>query len=295
VRLRCPGRAAVVVGALALCSLPYAAAAGARSKPLLEVGLVGGGYLPDYPVSDESHFRARALSFVAYRGKFLRSDEKGLLRGRILSAERLELDVSLTGSFPADADDNEARRGMPDLDWLGEIGLQLQITIARAGRDAKHEIELPVHAVFSTDLSAHDYRGLVFAPQLAYQHDEFLRRGLEFKLSGGPSFATRELMDLLYEVEARFATPARAAFAARPGHLGTALQLRRCMRSTSAPGRSSSRGPIRTMARSTRTVPVPRRPDRKHRYRCDLVLRNGGSVNRRSRDLARTLTYALRP
>lgn len=225
-RLRCPGRAAVVVGALALCSLPYAAAADAHSKPLFEVGLAGGGgYLPDYPASDERHFRALALPFVAYRGEFLRSDEKGLLRGRILSTERLELDVSLTGSFPADADDNGARRGMPDLGWLGEIGPRLQITIARAGRDAKLEIELPVRAVFSTDLSALDYRGLVVAPQLAYQHDDFLRSGLELKLSGGPSFATRELMDLFYEVEARFATPARAAFAARPGHLGTALQL----------------------------------------------------------------------
>lgn len=110
-QLRCSGRAAVVVGALALCPPPYSAAADAHSKPLFEVGLAGGGYLPHDPASDESYFRALAPPFVAYRSEFLRSDEKGLLRGRILSTERLELDVTLTGSLPADADDNEARRG----------------------------------------------------------------------------------------------------------------------------------------------------------------------------------------
>ena len=203
-----------------------AALAGTHSKPLFELGVAaGGGYLPDYLAADESHVRALALPFVAYRGEFVRSDEKGLLRGRLLSTERLELDLSLTGSFPADADDNEARRGMPDLDWLGEIGPRLQITIARAGRDAKLEVELPLRVVFSTDFSTLDYRGVVFAPDLAYQHDDFLRTGLEIKLGGGASFATRQLMDYFYEVESRFATPARPAFSARPGYLGAKLQL----------------------------------------------------------------------
>ena len=38
------------------------------------------------------------------------------------------------GSFAAEPDDNDARRGLPDLDYLGELGPRLQITLARLER-----------------------------------------------------------------------------------------------------------------------------------------------------------------
>jgi len=130
------------------------AAAQEPAKPLFELGIAGGaGYVPDYPAADQSHLQYLALPYFAYRGKFLRSDEKGLLRGRFVRTRNVELDVSLSGSFAIDSDDNDARRGMPDLDYLGEVGPRLQITIARAARHAKIDLELPLRAVFSTGLS----------------------------------------------------------------------------------------------------------------------------------------------
>ena len=102
-----------------------------KAKPLLELGFAtGGGYLPDYPAANESHSQHNALPYITYRGKFLRSDEKGLLRGRVVSTRNVELDVSLSGAFSVDSGDNDARRGLPDLDYLGEIGPRLQMTIA---------------------------------------------------------------------------------------------------------------------------------------------------------------------
>ena len=196
------------------------------AKPLFELGVAGGGgYLPDYPAAGQSHFQGLVLPYLAYRGAIVRSDEKGILRGRIVRSDRFELDLSLAGSFAAESDNNDARRGLPDLDYLGEVGPRLQITLARAARDAKIELELPVRAVLSTDFSDLRYRGALAAPEIAYQHDSLGGRGLEVKLGLAASFATAELRDYFYEVEPRFATPGRPAFAARSGYLGTRLQL----------------------------------------------------------------------
>ncbi len=203
-----------------------AEAPAAEAKPLIEFGVAaGGGYLPDYPAAGQNHVRAIALPYFAYRGEFFRSDEKGLLRGRLIRTRDFEFDISLNGSFAADSDDNDARSGMPDLDWMGEIGPRLQITLARAARDAKLDLEIPVRAVFTTDLTDLSYRGFVFAPELAYQNENFLDAGLKAKLSAGPVFATAGLMDYFYEVAPAFATASRPAFEAEGGYLGSRLQL----------------------------------------------------------------------
>ncbi len=198
----------------------------AEQKPLFEFGVVGGaGYVPNYPASDESSVEAIALPYFVYRGEIIRAGDRGLVRGRLIRRRNVELDISLSGSFSTDSDDNDARRGMPDLDYLVEVGPRLQLTLARAERWAKLELELPLRAVFSTDLSSIDHRGFVFAPELAYQHENLLQTGTQLKLSIGAKFADEELQDYFYEVDDRFETSTRPAFEADFGYLGSRLQL----------------------------------------------------------------------
>ncbi len=213
-------------GVLLVCFVFFSAAAGAKEKPLFEFGVVGGGgYFPDYPAADESHFDGLALPYVVYRGKFLRAGDKGLVRGRFVHTRDLEFDVSVSGSVPADSDDNDARRGMPDLDYLVQVGPRVQWTMARAAKWAKIDLEVPVRAVFSTDLSEVDFRGVLFAPEIAYQHERFLDSPYEVKFSVGVNFATEKLHDYFYEVPAQFVAPARPAFDADAGYLGARLKL----------------------------------------------------------------------
>jgi MipA family protein len=197
-----------------------------KSKPLWELGaVVGTGYLPDYPAAGQSHFQWAALPLLVYRGDILRAGDKGIVRGRLIHTDRVEFDISLSGSFPTDADDNTARNGMSDLDWLGEVGPRLQITLARAARDAKIDLELPVRAVLSTDFSNFDHQGFIFAPELAYQNDDFMGKGIELKLGLSMDFASEGLQDYFYEVPASFATASRATYNAKSGYMGSRLQL----------------------------------------------------------------------
>jgi len=218
--------AAALAGALAGALLAAGPAAAQQAKPLWEVGFAaGGGYLPDYPAAGQNHFNALGLPYLVYRGEFLRAGDKGLVRGRVLKTRDVEFDISVSGSFSVDAEDSDARVGMPDLDYLGEVGPRLQWTLARSGGGAKLDLELPVRAVFSTDLSRIDYRGIRAAPELAYQLADALGTGIALKLGLSADFATEELHDYFYEVEPRFAAAGRPAYRAEGGYLGSKLEL----------------------------------------------------------------------
>ena len=205
---------------------PREARAQSEEKPFFELGVVlGGAYLPDYPAAAQSHVQPVTLPYFALRGDVIRSDERGLLRGSLIKTGRFEVDVSLDGAFPTDSDKNDARQGMEDLDWIGEAGPRLQITLVKAARDAKVDLEIPLRAVFSTDFRSLSARGFNFEPALAYENVNFLMPQLEVKLSASATFATEDLMDYFYEVPLANVTAARPRFNAKGGYLGSTLNL----------------------------------------------------------------------
>ncbi len=196
-----------------------------KKKPLWELGLGAAGlYLPHYPAAAQNQTRFLPFPFLIYRGKIFRSDEKGFLRGRILKSEKFELDVSFSGSLPVDSDDNDARSGMEELDWLAEIGPRLQVNLLKTGkpsRSARIDFELPIRGVFSTDFSeSPDWRGVKFAPAVVYENENFGDSGINFKISAAAIFATEELMDYFYEVDAQFVRSDRPEYDAEAGYLG---------------------------------------------------------------------------
>lgn len=192
-------------------------------RPLLELGLVGGGgYVPDYPAADHSRLRGIIAPFLIYRGAILRSDDQGA-RLRAYHTDTVELALSASGSFPASSDDNDARRGMPDLDWLGEIGPTLRLTLWRSeDRAAPRRIllETPLRAVFSTDLSSIRQRGFTFAPEFVFEGQSVVLPHARLRASIGVTFGDHRFMDYFYGVAPEFARPDRPAYDARAGYLG---------------------------------------------------------------------------
>jgi MipA family protein len=198
---------------------------GAPSKPLWELCVVGGGiYTPDYPAADKNSLRSLALPYVVYRGDILRMGSDSIAKGVFIDNDYTELNVSLEASFNANSDDNGARQGMQDLDYLGEIGPQLKIKFGKL-YGGKTELQLPVRAVVSTDFRRFDHRGYLFNPRFYYQRQNVFNSAINVNSSIGSSFATKKLHQYFYRVEPRFATAVRPAYEADGGYLGSAMTV----------------------------------------------------------------------
>lgn len=213
---------------LLLLLLPAAPALAQSQRPLFELGIAGGGgYTPDYPAASQNHLRWLVTPWLIYRGDWLRADEQGA-RARTWLGDRIELAVSGSGSFPASSHDNRARQGMPDLDWIGEIGPTVIWTIWRdlsAPGPRRLVLDTPVRAAFSTDLSSIRYRGITFEPDIAWQQRNLLIDGSRLRVSLGVIFGTSRYMEYFYSVAPQFALPDRPAYNARGGYLGTRVSL----------------------------------------------------------------------
>ncbi|MFZ2948776.1 MAG: MipA/OmpV family protein [Desulfuromonadaceae bacterium] len=193
------------------------------AKPLWELAVAAGGsYSPDYPAADKNSLHGLALPYVIYRGDILRLGTDSIAKGVFIDTDYTELNVSMAAAFNANSNDNDARRGMPDLDYLVEIGPQLKIRFGEfcGGRA---ELQLPVRAVLSTDFGRIDHRGYLFNPKFSYARENIFNSGIDMNSTIGSSFATEKLHTYFYRVEPRFATPARPAYEADGGYLGSAL------------------------------------------------------------------------
>jgi outer membrane protein len=222
---RLPARALCLGACLALTSWPVMGQE-LMTLPKFEAGIGGGGgWLPDYPAAGQNHLRGLAVPYLIYRGEILRSDDQGV-RGRVYNSDSIGLDLSFSGAFPSSSDDNRAREGMPDLDWQGEVGPSLRVTLWRDQQAPQRlNLEVPVRAVFSTDFSSVHYRGLTASPELAYERIGLGRAGSRLRVGLGPVFATGRMMDYFYRVDPEYVRPGRPACDAQAGYLGTRLQF----------------------------------------------------------------------
>ncbi len=201
----------------------------AEQKPLWELG--GGiGYIdfPDYRGSDERSRYFLPIPFFIYRGDLIQIDRESV-RSRLFKSERMELDISLNGSVPVDSDDNEARRGMDDLDPTIEIGPVLKVHLLEdPTQKYQLDLRLPVRAVISSGI---EHVGFTAQPQLNLDVANPLGFvGWKLGLVTGPLFGDTDYHNYFYGVEPQFAHPGRAAYKADGGYAGaqviTALSKR---------------------------------------------------------------------
>lgn len=168
-----------------------------------------------YPGSDQQVQRSLLLPFLIYRGERLRS-ERGGAGLRAFKADAFELDLGASAALGSSAKRIEARRGMPDLGTLVELGPRLRWTLARHGDCSTWRLDLPLRSVH--DLSdGLQRRGASFEPALRWQGPV----GSGFFVNTGLSavVADRDLAHTFYGVEASQATAGRPAYSARAGLL----------------------------------------------------------------------------
>ncbi len=195
---------------------------GLQGRPKWEFG-VGGGYFDgfDYPGSIDSNRRALALPFFIYRSERFRFGGGGLSAVAI-EEPRLKLDWSVAASLNATNDPGGARAGMPDIDFLIEIGPRLIFRAldveSGSGRSYRIDWSTKLRGVVSTDFGSVTDRGFVFESSLTGRIGNVTGNN-RITLVGALSAraASERLNDYFYEVRQEFVTPEREAFDARAG------------------------------------------------------------------------------
>ncbi len=198
-----------------------ASLARADQFPLWEAGVgIGATTLPHYRGSDQSRTWVLPVPYLVYRGESLKLDDR---RFRGVLGDKVELEFSLSGSPPAK--DNNARRGMPDLDATLELGPSLNIALFRPenGMD-KLELRLPVRTVFSSDFSHVKQAGWIFQPNLSLDIKNALgNRGWNLGLQGSLIYSDRRNNQYFYAVDPVFRMADRPPFSPSGGYGGLNL------------------------------------------------------------------------
>lgn len=195
-----------------------APAALADKLPLWEAGVgLGGLNLPLYPGSDRRVSWVLPIPYFVYRGKRLHIS-RDVLSGRLFHSDDLTVELSADYGLPVRSKDTPIRAGMPDIDFLVEVGPSLKWVIHRNASRRRHwSLELPVRAVLESDLTYIRSVGWRFNPKLRFQQ-YFGPWYLSVWLG---AYVNDSRYDrLLYGVAPRYATAGRPAYKAGSGYGG---------------------------------------------------------------------------
>lgn len=194
-------------------------------KTLLEIGVgVSVVDIPHYAGSEQSKAYALPFPFFNYQSKKVSLNRDGLKR-YLLKGENWDLDLSFAGSIPIDSDDNRARRGMPDLDWVGLAGPAFKYHLYRKGAH-RVRIEVPLRLGLATDFSDFDYVGWDFAPKIQWRTKWFSQQAeWNSVASFGLEYADSKYNGYYYDVVARYATADRPEYSSAAGYGGYKLTL----------------------------------------------------------------------
>lgn len=204
-----------------------------KGKPLWQFGFgAGGGVTPHYPASNQSSLRFLALPTFRYRGQILRSDDDGT-RARLIRFEETEIDLSGSASFPVSSSDNDARRGMPELDWIGEVGpragVRWRIRRENGLKGDLLRLLFPLRTVFSSDGASLRHRGYVFQPEISFERilskSNFLNSEISVEFDTNMTILDEGLANYFFGVAPDFATPVRNQFRALSGPLSISTGL----------------------------------------------------------------------
>lgn len=216
-RARSARFAAIVCGASLLASQPGAA----EEKPLWEFGLGAGALaFPDYRGSDQMRVYPVPMPYFVYRGPIFEADRGGV-RGELFDREHVELSLSMSAAVPVNSEDNDARRGMPDLRPIVELGPSLDLHLWRsAGRAARLDLVLPLRAPVTLETSP-QVLGWIFSPRLSLDVEDIGGAdGWNLGIGAGPMFAAEQFHRYYYSVAPRWASEARPEHHARGGYSG---------------------------------------------------------------------------
>lgn len=198
----------------------------AVSDSLFEWGFfVGHGNTADYPASNEYRLRTLPVPYVRYRGEILRNDNEDGARVRMFRTENFDLDFSFGGSFPTEGDKNQARLGMPELDFTLEVGPRLLYYFIKNQNNLTIRAGLPLRYSMATNFTKWSEVGYVFAPTIQMDRYNFLTNGLNLYGILDFNYYSEGEADYFFQVDPQYQTPTRRTYNAKAGYVGYNVAL----------------------------------------------------------------------
>jgi len=198
-------------------------------KPKMEAGVAAAGiHGPAYPGSSISSDRFFFAPWFIYRSDTL-SVKDGGINLKAYDSDRVIVDLGIGVALNADSSITPVREGMPDLDYLLELGPRINVLLfdefGELGRRNRLNWKTSYRQSLSTDFKRLDLRGPVFDTELEYRWDTNAANDLSIEASVGALWLGNKLSDYIYAVEPQFATQDREAYDAQSGFLGFNLSL----------------------------------------------------------------------
>lgn len=194
-------------------------------KPVWEVGVFSAAFRgPIYPAATDYQNKFLPLPFVIYRGEKIRIGDESLIKAIAVEKERFKLDVSLGAAFNADSEDSKIREGMPDLDFMFEIGPEASFLL-QDNKVSETWLNLQARSVFSTNFSEVHHRGYIFQPEVSYKSDNLLFDDSRFYFSVSPTFASAKTHQYFYDVKQQYVNDERRFYQSSGGYLGTKVSI----------------------------------------------------------------------
>lgn len=190
-------------------------------KPLWEYGIgTVGWYGPDYLGADQGQAYWLPIPYFVYRGEIFRADREGL-RGLLFSTEKMDVNISVSAALPVDSEDNNAREGMDDLNFMVEVGPTLQYQLLQADSQ-QLRFELPVRAAFTLGSEFLNHQGWTTNPRFQY---ELQRQEWEITTTAGLVFSDRRYHGYIYDVDQQDARADRPFYQSSSGFTGSRFSV----------------------------------------------------------------------
>ena len=186
---------------------------------------IGAVDFPAYDGAAEKRQLVLPFPYFIIRSRFLDAD-RDQVRGKLLRSGDWSLDVDFGGNVDVASSDTKERQGMPDLDWLGEVGPALRWHIWRGEPGNGIDFVLPARVATSVHTLKFHHRGFDGDPRLDWDGTWFQGGGDRLILDANLSarFVDRGYADYYYSVAPQYATATRPAYQASGGYAGWSAQ-----------------------------------------------------------------------
>ena len=178
-----------------------------------------------YPGAKQTNQFILPAPYITYRSPKFEVDRG--IKSFIYNSETIIIDLSADFGLPVDSDDTLARKGMPDLDFVLQLGPSLEFLLNDKNKnyfDARFEI--PVRVAFAVDLGNVDNIGYLVEPRFTLKHQRLSNTGLSHKATFGLKIATQEFHAYYYDVAPEFATATRSEYQSDAGFGGSFVNYR---------------------------------------------------------------------